>query len=150
MTHSCWALLPVVLALFIAACGGGDAKPAASSTSTPAAKVAGKDCEQAGDLAAEPERQPPADVGVLSYAHLYKSEGDRFYAVLDGTPAELASRRDDAQNELVQSWGFASLSTDDKPGVDATAHLEGAKHTVDLRVTPLCDGKLQIRYTVAR
>jgi hypothetical protein len=144
----------VVLALVVAGCGGGDEKaaraPNATSTPTeaPQPKLAGKDCGQAGDLAAEPERQPPADMAVLSYAHLYKSKGDRYYAALDGTPAELASRRDDAQNELVQNWGFASLHTDDKPGVESEAHLKGAKHTVDIRVTPLCDGKIGIRYTV--
>jgi hypothetical protein len=161
LKQSCWALLPAVLALAVAGCGGGDGKPAATptasaaSTPTPAAspKVAGKDCGQAGDLAGEPERQPPADIGVLSYAHLYKSEGrpgktQRFYAVLDGTRDELASRRDDVQNELVQNWGFASVSTDQNDGVEATAHLKGEKHTVDIRVTMLCDGKIGIRYTV--
>jgi hypothetical protein len=163
LKHSCWALLPAVLALALAGCGGGGEEPTAAATATPTAsstptqaaspKVAGKDCGQAGDLAGEPERQPPADMAVLSYAHLYKSEGrpgktQRFYAVLDGTPDELASRRDDAQNELVQNWGFASLSTDQKDGVEATAHLEGEKHTIDLQVTPLCEGKLRIRYTV--
>jgi Flp pilus assembly protein TadD len=154
LKHSCWALLPAVLTLALAGCGGGGeeptATPTASSTPTQAAspKVAGKDCGEAGELAAEPERQPPADMAVLSYAHLYRSEGDRFYAALDGTPAELASRRDDAQNELVQNWGFASLRTDDKPGVESEAHLKGPKHTVDIRVTPLCDGKIGIRYTV--
>ncbi len=67
---------------------------------------------------------------VLGYAHLYKSEGpfgktERFYAVLDGTPEDLASRRDDAQNELVQNFGFASLSTDQEEGAEAEAHLKG-------------------------
>jgi hypothetical protein len=160
-------LLLAVVALVVGGCGGDEAAttlPAtATATATPTQtaqsaqtaqpKVAGKDCSQVGDLAAEPKRQLPADIGVLSYAHLYRSEAgsgksQRFYAVLDGTPDELASRRDDAQNELVQNWGFASLRSDDKPGVEAKAHLEGAKHTVDVQVTPLCQGKLRIRYTV--
>ena len=90
---------------------------------------------------------------VLSYSHLYKSEGpfgktERFYAVLDGTPEDLPSRRDDASNELVQNWGFASLSTDQEEGAEAEAHLKGAKHTVDVQVAPLCKGKIRIRYTV--
>ena len=61
---------------------------------------------------------------------------------------DLASRRDDVQNELVQNWGFASLSTDQEEGSEAEAHLKGAKHTIDVQVVPLCKGKLRIRYTV--
>jgi hypothetical protein len=170
-----------VLELLVAGCGvdeksadGSGAAPAATATqeaqTTPEAEdgdseaerereereveaAGGKDCAEAGDLDGEPKRKPPADMEVLSYAHLYKSEGpfgktERFYAVLDGTPEELASRRDDAQNELVQSWGFESLSTDQEEGAEAEAHLKGAKHTVDVQVTPLCEGKLRIRYTV--
>jgi hypothetical protein len=171
------ALLFAVLALLVAGCGddeqtagGSAATPAATATATAteeaqataeeraregqeAGKSVGKDCAEAGDLEGDAKRQPPSDMGILSYAHLYKSEGssgrtERFYAVLDGTPEELASRRDDVQNELVQNWGFASLSTDQKEGTEAAAHLEGAKHTVDVQVTPLCEGKLRIRYTV--
>lgn len=114
----------------------------------------GKDCDEVGDdLTGDPKRKMPSDIGPLSYAHLYKSEGpfgktERFYAVLDGTPEDLASRRDDVQNELVQNWGFASLSTDQEEGTEAEAHLKGAKHTVDVQVVPLCKGKLRIRYTV--
>jgi hypothetical protein len=172
-------LLFAVLALLVAGCGndeqtagGSTATPAATATATDkaqatdgdsaeerarekqeAGKSVGKDCAEAGDLEGEAKRQPPSDMGILSYAHLYKSEGpygktERFYAVLDGTPEELASRRDDVQNELVQNWGFASLSADQEAGTEAEAHLKGAKHTVDVQVTPLCEGKLRIRYTV--
>jgi hypothetical protein len=148
------ALPVVVLALLAAGCGAKEppeAEPTATATAavTQAAQTGGEDCAQAGDLDGDPERQPPPDMGVLSYAHLYKSDGGkRFYAVLDGTPDELPSRRDDAQNELVQSWGFASMGTDDEAGVSAGAHLESARRTVDLLVTPLCEGKLQIRYAI--
>ena len=86
-------------------------------------------------------------------AHVYKSEGpfgktERFYAVLDGTPEDLASSRDDAQKELVDNQGFKSLSTDQEEGAEAEAHLKGDKHTVDIQVAPLCEGKIRIRYTV--
>jgi hypothetical protein len=174
------ALVFAVLALLVAGCGG-DEKTADSSAATPTAtatateaqseptdgdsaeeraregeeagKAGGTDCAEAGDLGADAKRKPPSDMDVLSYAHLYKSEGpfgktERFYAVLDGTPEELASRRDDAQNELVQNFHFASLSTDQEEGTEAEAHLKGEKHTVDIQVTPLCEGKLRIRYTV--
>jgi hypothetical protein len=151
-----WALL--LLALAFACCGGDGATGARSTptatetvtaTATPAAKVAGKDCSEVGDLDAEPERQPPADVTVLDGARVFRSEGEtRFYAAVDGTPAELGARRDDAQNLLVQNSGYASLETSERPTVEATAHLEGPDHTVDLRVTPLCTGKLELRYVV--
>jgi hypothetical protein len=131
----------MVLALLIAGCGGDDEATArASDGSEPCAQVSG--------LSGAPERQPPPDMAVLSYSRLYKSEGSAFYAELDGTPQDLPARRDDAQNELVQSWGFASLRTDQKDGVEATAHLKGAEHTVDLQVAPLCKGKIRLRYTV--
>jgi hypothetical protein len=85
---------------------------------------------------------------------VYKSEGPfgktvRFYAVLDGTPDDLAPRRDDAQNELVQNQSYQSLSTDQEEGAEAEAHLKGPEHTVDIQVAPLCEGKIRIRYTVS-
>jgi len=155
-------LLLVVLALLVAGCGGDD-ETTAQSTPTAAATEAqtaepegseeagGKDC--AGDLDGEPKLKPPVDLAVPAYAHIYKSEGpfgktERFYAVLEGTPEDLASRRDDAQNELVQNQGYASLSTDQEEGAEAEAHLKGDKHTVDIQVAPLCEGKIRIRYTV--
>ena len=118
-----------------------------------AAGTADKPCSEIDDLDGEAKRQPPSDMEVLSHARLYKSEGpfgktEVFYAVLDGTPEDLAARRDDAQNELVQNFGFASLSTDQEEGAEAEAHLKGEKHTVDIQVAPLCEGKIRIRYTV--
>jgi hypothetical protein len=125
-----------VLALAITGCGGGDATQAS------------RPCSDVRELSGAPQRQPPSDMAVLSYSRLFKSEGTSFYAELDGTPQDLHARRDDAQNELVQSWGFASMSTDQKEGVEASAHLKGAQRSIDLQVTPLCKGKLQLRYTL--
>lgn len=152
------APLLAALALAIAGCGGDDepsaaaaptATPTPSATPTQQAKVAGKDCSEVGDLTVESRRQPPEDVRLLDVAPVYKTEGDkRFFASLDGTPEELASRRDDAVNYLVQSRPFMIEASDDKPGVEATARLKGEMHTVDIRVTPLCTGKIGIRYTV--
>jgi hypothetical protein len=132
----------------------GDSEAEREKEQAEAGGAGSKDCDEVGDdLTGDPKRKPPSDIGVLSYAHLYKSEGpfgktERFYAVLDGTPEDLPARRDDVQNELVQNWGFASLSTDQEEGTEAEGHLKGAKHTVDIQVTPLCAGKLRIRYTV--
>jgi hypothetical protein len=141
----------VVAALLLAGCGGADPQPTATATATAtetAAAKAGADCP--ADLDSAPKRQPPSYMGVLSYSHLYRSEGRRiFYAWLDGAPSEVLSRRDDAQNELVQSWGFASLKTGESGDV-ATARLEGNRHAVDVQVKPLCGGKLRLRYTVKR
>ena len=131
----------------------GDSEEEREREAREAEGATGKPCSEIADLDGTAERQPPKDMAVLSYARLYKSEGpfgktERFYAVLDGTPEDLASRRDDAQNELVQNWGFASLSTDQEEGAEAEAHLSG-KHTVDIQVINLCEGKLRIRYTVS-
>ena len=136
-----------------AAGGDGDSEAEREREEQEAESAGGKDCAEVGDLDGDPERKPPADVTVPDYAHVYKSEGpfgktERFYAVLDGTPEDLASRRDDAQNELVQNSGYESLSTDQEEGAEAEAHLKGETHTVDIQVAPLCEGKIRIRYTV--
>jgi hypothetical protein len=148
---------PLLAALVVAGCGGDDAPsttatptrtPTAAATATQQAKLAGKDCSEVGDLTVEAKRQPPEDVRLLDVAPVYRTDGTRFYASLDGTPEELASRRDDAVNYLVQARPFTIEGTDDKPGVEATAKLKGEFHAVDIRVTPLCAGKIGIRYTV--
>jgi hypothetical protein len=133
--------------------GDGDSEAEREREEQDAENAGGKECSEAGDLDGDPKLKVPSDLSVPTYAHVYKSEGpfgktERFYAVLDGTPDDLASRRDDAQNELVQNSGYASLSTDQEEGSEAEAHLKGPKHTVDIQVAPLCDGKIRIRYTV--
>jgi hypothetical protein len=133
--------------------GDGDSEEEREKEEQDAADAGSKECSEAGDLDGDPKLKVPSDLTVPDYAHVYKSEGpfgktERFYAVLDGTPEDLASRRDDAQNELVQNSGYASLSTDQEEGSEAEAHLKGPKHTVDIQVAPLCDGKIRIRYTV--
>jgi hypothetical protein len=131
----------------------GDSNQEKEREEQEAESAGGKECSEVGDLDGDPKLKVPSDLTVPNYAHVYKSEGpfgktERFYAVLDGTPEDLASRRDDAQNELVQNSGYASLSTDQEEGSEAEAHLKGPKHTVDIQVAPLCDGKIRIRYTV--
>jgi hypothetical protein len=131
----------------------GDSEEEREREEQDAENAGSKECSEAGDLDGDPKLKVPSDLTVPNYAHVYKSEGpfgktERFYAVLDGTPDDLASRRDDAQNELVQNSGYASLSTDQEEGSEAEAHLKGPKHTIDIQVAPLCDGKIRIRYTV--
>ncbi|WP_157592722.1 hypothetical protein [Solirubrobacter soli] len=132
----------------------GDSEAEREREEQEAEGASSKDCAEAGDLDGDPKVKPPADLSVPAYAHVYKSEGPfgkttRFYAVLDGTPDDLASRRDDAQNELVQNQSYQSLSTDQEEGAEAEAHLKGPEHTVDIQVAPLCEGKIRIRYTVS-
>jgi hypothetical protein len=118
------------------------------------AKEAGaKDCSTVGDLDADAAKQPPEDVVILQGAHLYESEGpfgktERFFAVVDGEAADLAAKRDDAAREL-EGVGFKKLSTDQEENTEAEAHMQGDKHTVDIQVISLCEGKLRIRYTVS-
>jgi len=118
-----------------------------------AKESADQDCSKVGDLDAEPKTAVPDDVAVLQGAHVYESEGPfgktvRYFAAIDGTPEDLAARRDDAARQL-EGVGFKSLSTDQEEGTEAEAHMQGDKHTVDIQVISLCEGKLRIRYTVS-
>jgi hypothetical protein len=134
--------------------GDGDSAEEREREEAAAEAAGGKECDQlAEDIDGDPEREPPSDVEVLSDAHVYKSEGPfgktmRYYAAVDGTSEDLPSRRDDAQDTLVQHQGYTSLSTDEEGGAEAEAHLKGDEHTVDIQVAPLCEGRIRIRYTV--
>jgi hypothetical protein len=134
--------------------GDGDSEEEREREEQEAQEAGGKDCGEAGDLDASPKLDPPADLKVPADAHIYESEGpfgktERFFAVLDGTPEDLASARDEAQKELVDGSGYSSLSTDQEEGAEAEAHLKGTDNTIDIQVAPLCDGKIRIRYTVS-
>jgi hypothetical protein len=83
---------------------------------------------------------------------VYESEGPfgktvRYFAVTDGESDQLPAKRDDASDILVEN-GYKLLSKDEEAGAEAEAHLSG-KHTVDIQVINLCEGKLRIRYTVS-
>jgi hypothetical protein len=132
----------------------GDSEEEREREEREAEAAGGTDCAEAGDLDADPKLDPPADLKVPADAHIYKSEGPfgktkRFFAVLDGTPEDLASARDEAQKELVDGSGYSSLSTDEEEGAEAEAHLKGPENTIDIQVAPLCEGKIRIRYTVS-
>jgi hypothetical protein len=169
-------LVAALLALLVAGCGGDD-QPAqsgagAATTATATASAAptedadqdsdadkaeeegGKDksCADAGDLDGEPKSNPPADLALPGDARVYESEGPfgkttRYFAVTDGGPEDLPTKRDDASDILVEN-GYKLLAKDQEEGAEAEAHLNG-KHTVDIQVIDLCEGKLRIRYTVS-
>jgi hypothetical protein len=118
-----------------------------------AREAGSKACSEVGDIDGEPKNQPPDDVAVLQGAHLYESEGpfgktERFFASVDGEPADLPKIRDDAKTQL-EGVGFKTLSTDEEENTEAEAHMQGDEHTVDIQVIALCEGKLRIRYTVS-
>ena len=117
------------------------------------AKGAGdKPCDEAGDLDGSPKEEVPADLPLPGDTHVYESEGPfgktvRYLAVTDGDAEALPQKRDDASDILVEN-GYKLLSKDQEEGAEAEAHLSG-KHTVDIQVIPLCEGKVRIRYTVS-
>jgi hypothetical protein len=113
--------------------------------------AAGKSCDEV-DLDGTPKEQVPADLPLPGDAKVYESEGPfgkttRYFAVVDGESDQLPAKRDDASDVLVEN-GYKLLSKDEEAGAEAEAHLSG-KHTVDIQVINLCEGKLRIRYTVS-
>jgi hypothetical protein len=114
--------------------------------------AADKSCDEVGDLDGSPKQEFPADLPLPGDAHVYESEGPfgkttRYFAVIDGEADRLPAKRDDASDVLVEN-GYKLLSKDEEAGAEAEAHLSG-KHTVDIQVINLCEGKLRIRYTVS-
>jgi hypothetical protein len=166
------ATILVALAMLVAGCGSEDegGQSGAQATATEAATqggeteaerdkeeeeakgAAGKSCDEAGDLEGSPKQEVPADLPLPGDAHVYESEGPfgktvRYFAAIDGEADQLPAKRDDASDILVEN-GYTLLSKDEEAGAEAEAHLSG-KHTVDIQVINLCEGKLRIRYTVS-
>jgi hypothetical protein len=158
-------LAGLALALLAAGCGEDEQAPSGAATATAtqgqseaeleeqAAQGAnGKSCDEVGNLAGQPKSEPPADLPLPGGARVYESEGpfgktERFFAAIDGEPADLPAKRDDASDILVEN-GYELLAKDQEEGVEAEAHLSG-KHAVDIQVVNLCEGKVRIRYTVS-
>ena len=167
----------VALAMLVAGCGEDDesGQSGAQATATEGADSGGeadageteaerekeqeeakgaadKPCDEAADLDGTPKEAVPADLPLPGDAHVYESEGPfgktvRYFAVVDGEADQLPAKRDDASDILVEN-GYKLLSKDEEAGAEAEAHLSG-KHTVDIQVINLCEGKLRIRYTVS-
>ena len=163
------------LAIAVAGCGGDDneggssgaaATPTkAADTATPEADTgedegeeeeeagaADKDCGEVGDLDGKAKRKLPKDVPLVAGARVYESQGPfgktvRYFAVTDGGREDLPKTRDAVADTLTRA-GYKVLAKDQEEGAEAEAHLSG-KHTVDIQVINLCEGKLRIRYTVS-
>jgi len=132
--------------------GDGDSEAEKEKEAEEAKGAADKNCDEAGDLDGSPKQAVPADLPLPGDAHVYESEGPfgktvRYMAVVDGESDQLPAKRDDASDILVEN-GYKLLSKDEEAGAEAEAHLSG-KHTVDIQVINLCEGKLRIRYTVS-
>ena len=130
----------------------GDSEEEKQKEEEEAKGAAGKSCDEAGDLDGSPKETLPADVALPGDVKVYESQGPfgkttRFFAVTDGEADQLPAKRDDASDILVEN-GYKLLSKDQEEGTEAEAHLSG-KHTVDIQVINLCEGKLRIRYTVS-
>jgi hypothetical protein len=132
--------------------GDGDSEAEREKEEEEAKGAADKSCDEAGDLDGTPKEAVPADLPLPGDAKVYESEGPfgktvRYFAVTDGEADQLPAKRDDASDILVEN-GYKLLSKDEEAGAEAEAHLSG-KHTVDIQVINLCEGKLRIRYTVS-
>jgi hypothetical protein len=129
----------------------GDSEEKREKEEEEAKGAASKSCAEV-DLDGTPKEQVPADLPLPGDAKVYESEGPfgktvRYFAVTDGESDQLPAKRDDASDILVEN-GYKLLSKDEEAGAEAEAHLSG-KHTVDIQVINLCEGKLRIRYTVS-
>ncbi len=79
---------------------------------------------------------------------MYRSQGaNSFDAVLDGTPDMVASARDDAIAFLGDT-GYGLVGKQDKSATQALATLQGPRHKINVVVVPLCQGKINIHYTI--
>jgi hypothetical protein len=130
----------------------GDSEAEREKEAEEAKGAAGKPCDEAGDLDGSPKQAVPADLPLPGDTKVYESEGPfgktvRYLAVTDGDAEQLPQKRDDASDVLVEN-GYTLLSKDQEEGAEAEAHLNG-KHTVDIQLIPLCEGKVRIRYTVS-
>jgi hypothetical protein len=169
------ATMLVALAMLVAGCGsdedeGGQSGAQATATESAtqdqdadagedgdkeeeeAKGAADKPCDEAADLDGTPKEAVPADLPLPGDVKVYESEGPfgktvRYFAVTDGEADQLPAKRDDASDILVEN-GYKLLSKDEEAGAEAEAHLSG-KHTVDIQVINLCEGKVRIRYTVS-
>ena len=68
------------------------------------------------------------------------------FASRPGTRQDLVDVRDAVLEEL-KKQGFTVVGTDQEPGAEAEAELTG-KADGTIRVTPLCEGRLEVRYKI--
>ncbi len=68
------------------------------------------------------------------------------FASVPGGRDDIVEQRD-AVLEQLKTKGYTVAGTDQEPGYEAEAQLEGT-HTGTLRVKPLCKGQLEVRYKI--
>ena len=113
------ATVVALLALLATGCGA-ESEADREREEAEARQAVTKECSEAGDLDAEPERQPPDDVTIVDGAHVYESEEpqgktEQFLAAADGDAGEMEAERDAAADALVSS-GYKLLSSDQEEG----------------------------------
>ena len=68
------------------------------------------------------------------------------FASVPGGRDDIVEKRDAVLDQL-KGAGYTVAGTDQEPGYEAEAQLEGT-HTGTLRVKPLCEGRLEVRYKI--
>lgn len=68
------------------------------------------------------------------------------FASLEGGRDDIVETRDAVLRDL-EAVGYRVTGTDQEPGYEAEAQLAGP-HTGTLRVKPLCEGLLEVRYKI--
>ena len=164
----------VALAMLVAGCGSdenGSGPSGAQSTEAGTARgssqseseaqrereeeeakgAAGKSCDEVGDLGGTRRRRSPPTCrcpGTPTCTSPRARSGRRSATSRSSTASPIrCPRRDDARDVLVEN-GYKLLSKDEEAGAEAESHLSG-KHSVDIQVINLCEGKLRVRYTVS-
>lgn len=86
----------------------------------------------------------PGDEKLLSVQHQGKTT--LVVASTAGTRQDVVRVRDDVVAELARE-GYRKTGTDQEPGYEAEAQLGGTADA-SVRVRPLCEGRLEVRYTI--
>lgn len=88
----------------------------------------------------------PADQKLLSI----QTQGKTTLVVTStaGTREDVVQVRDEVVTQLAAA-GFTRTGTDQEPGYEAEAQLSGTADA-SVKVRPLCEGRLEIRYTIRR
>ena len=127
----------VLAAGVVAGCGGGSTK---ASQEEPCGS---RDTPAAGATAPAALRLPPEQKLLR-----VQTQGKTVvaFASTDGGRDDIVTVRD-AVLEKLKAQGFTVVGTDQEPGYEAEAEVSGtADGTV--RVTPLCEGRLEVRYKI--
>ncbi len=68
------------------------------------------------------------------------------FASLPGSRPDIVAVRDQVLRDLAGA-GYTTVGTDQEPGYEAEAELAGT-HEGTLKVSPLCEGLLEVRYKI--